>query len=73
MIQEGDIRDVIAIGKLVRRNNGPEEVEKILQVLARMVHLLIHHLVPRYHLYHRDYHAYSKSDDRLIYLQPIWE
>ena len=65
MIQEGDIRDVIAIGKLVRRNGGPEEVEKILQVLARtMVQLLIHHLVPRYHLYHRDYHAYSK---------PIWE
>ena len=28
--QGGDIRDVISIGKLVRKNDGPEEVEHIL-------------------------------------------
>jgi MoxR-like ATPase len=28
--QRGDIRDVISIGKLVRKNDGPEEVELIL-------------------------------------------
>ena len=28
--QRGDIRDVISIGKLVRKNDGPEEVESIL-------------------------------------------
>ncbi|MGC1929561.1 MAG: AAA family ATPase, partial [Candidatus Nitrosopolaris sp.] len=28
--QRGDIRDVISIGKLVRKNDGPEEVEQIL-------------------------------------------
>jgi hypothetical protein len=27
--QRDDIRDVISIGKLVRRNDGPEEVEQI--------------------------------------------
>ena len=29
--QRGDIRDVISIGKLVRRSDGPEEVEQILR------------------------------------------
>jgi hypothetical protein len=29
--QRGDIRDVISIGKLVRKNDGPEEVEQILR------------------------------------------
>ena len=29
--QEGNIRDVISIGKLVTKNDGPEEVEQILQ------------------------------------------
>jgi hypothetical protein len=28
--QREDIRDVISIGKLVRKNDGPEEVEQIL-------------------------------------------
>jgi MoxR-like ATPase len=32
--QRGDIRDVISIGKLVRKNDGPEEVG---QVLATMI------------------------------------
>ena len=27
--QRGDIRDVISIGKLVRKNDGPEEVEQM--------------------------------------------
>jgi hypothetical protein len=31
--QRGDIRDVISIGKLVRKNDGPEEVE----ILATMM------------------------------------
>jgi hypothetical protein len=31
--QRGDIRDVISIGKLVRKNDGPEDVE---QILSRM-------------------------------------
>jgi MoxR-like ATPase len=33
--QRGDIRDVISIGKLVRKNDGPEEVEQILSTIAR--------------------------------------
>jgi hypothetical protein len=31
MAPRGDIRDVISIGKLVRKNDGPEEVEQILR------------------------------------------
>jgi hypothetical protein len=31
--QGGDIRDVISIGKLVRKNDGPEEVEQILSTM----------------------------------------
>jgi MoxR-like ATPase len=31
----GDIRDVISIGKLVRKNDGPEEVEQILSTIIR--------------------------------------
>jgi hypothetical protein len=31
--QRDDIRDVISIGKLVRKNDGPEEVERIFQVM----------------------------------------
>ena len=27
----GDIRDVISVGKLVRKNDGPEEVEQLVQ------------------------------------------
>ena len=33
--QRGDIRDVISIGKLVRKNDGPEEVEQILSTMIR--------------------------------------
>ncbi|MGA9153550.1 MAG: hypothetical protein WBZ36_23470 [Candidatus Nitrosopolaris sp.] len=31
----GDIRDVISIGKLVRKNDGPEEVESILSTMSK--------------------------------------
>jgi hypothetical protein len=33
--QRGDIRDVISIGKLVRKNDGPEEVEQILNRMTK--------------------------------------
>ena len=33
--QRGDIRDVISIGKLVRKNDGPEEVEQILRTMMK--------------------------------------
>ena len=33
--QRGDIRDVISIGKLVRKNDGPEEVEQILITMIK--------------------------------------
>jgi hypothetical protein len=33
--QRGDIRDVISIGKLVRKNDGPEEVEHILATIMK--------------------------------------
>ncbi len=33
--QGGDIRDVISIGKLVRKNDGPEEVEQILSTMIK--------------------------------------
>jgi MoxR-like ATPase len=32
--QKGDIRDVISIGKLVRKSDGPEEVEQILNTMT---------------------------------------
>jgi hypothetical protein len=31
----GDIRDVISIGKLVRKNDGPEEVKQILSTMIK--------------------------------------
>lgn len=31
----GDIRDVISIGKLVRKNDGPEEVEQIVSTMIK--------------------------------------
>jgi hypothetical protein len=31
----GDIRDVISIGKLVRKNDGPEEVDQILGTMIK--------------------------------------
>jgi hypothetical protein len=33
--QRGDIRDVISIGKLVRKNDGPAEVELILNTMVK--------------------------------------
>jgi hypothetical protein len=33
--QGGDIRDVISVGKLVRKNDGPEEVEQILRTMMK--------------------------------------
>jgi hypothetical protein len=33
--QRGDIRDVISIGKLVRKNDCPEEVEQILSTMTK--------------------------------------
>jgi hypothetical protein len=33
--QRGDIRDVISIGKLVRKNDGPKEVEQILSTMTK--------------------------------------
>jgi hypothetical protein len=33
--QRGDIRDVISIGKLVRKNDGPEEVEQMLATMTK--------------------------------------
>jgi len=33
--QGGDIRDVMSIGKLVRKNDGPEEVEQILSTMIK--------------------------------------
>jgi MoxR-like ATPase len=33
--RRGDIRDVISIGKLVRKNDGPEEVEEILATIMK--------------------------------------
>src|SRR5215469_626908 len=33
--QRGDIRDVISIGKLVRKNDGPAEVEQILSTMTK--------------------------------------
>ena len=35
--QRGDIRDVISIGKLVRKNDGPEEVGQILATMIRVL------------------------------------
>ena len=32
--QKGNIRDVISIGKLLRKNDGPEEVEQILNTMT---------------------------------------
>jgi MoxR-like ATPase len=33
--QRGDIRDVISIGKLLRKNDGPEEVEQMLATMMK--------------------------------------
>jgi Holliday junction resolvasome RuvABC ATP-dependent DNA helicase subunit len=33
--QRGDIRDVMSIGRLVRKNDGPEEVEQILRTMTK--------------------------------------
>ena len=33
--QRGDIRDVVSIGKLVRKNDGPEEVEQTISTMTK--------------------------------------
>jgi c-di-GMP-related signal transduction protein len=33
--QGGDIRDVISIGKLVRKNDGPEEIEQMISTMIK--------------------------------------
>ncbi|MFY9870646.1 MAG: hypothetical protein WAK17_13080, partial [Candidatus Nitrosopolaris sp.] len=33
--QRGDILDVISIGKLVRKNDGPEEIQQILRTMTK--------------------------------------
>jgi hypothetical protein len=33
--QRGDIQDVISIGKLVRKNDGPAEVESIINTMGK--------------------------------------
>ena len=33
--QRGDVRDVISIGRLVRKNDGPAEVESILNTMVK--------------------------------------
>jgi hypothetical protein len=32
---EGDIRDCISIGKLIRKNDGPHEIEHIMNTMSR--------------------------------------
>jgi len=32
---EGDIRDVISIGKLVRKSDGPEQIELIMETISK--------------------------------------
>jgi hypothetical protein len=32
---QGDIRDVISIGKLIRKSDGPREIEQILNTMAK--------------------------------------
>src|SRR5215469_8744080 len=32
---QGDIRDVISIGKLVRKSDGPQEIEQIMNTMAK--------------------------------------
>jgi hypothetical protein len=31
----GDIRDVISIGKLVRKSDGPEQIEMIIETMSK--------------------------------------
>ncbi|MFZ0513254.1 MAG: hypothetical protein WAM14_16715 [Candidatus Nitrosopolaris sp.] len=33
--QKGDIRDVISVGKLVRKEDGPEELEQIIDTMTK--------------------------------------
>jgi hypothetical protein len=40
--QGGDIRDVISIGKLVRKNDGPEEVVKIFRTMTKYAEMKEH-------------------------------
>jgi hypothetical protein len=33
--QQGDIRDVINIGKLVHKSDGPREIEQMMNIIAK--------------------------------------
>ena len=35
MWDQGDIRDVISVGNLVRKNDGPEDVEQIISTMIK--------------------------------------
>jgi hypothetical protein len=45
---QGDIRDVISIGKLVRKNDGPEEIEQTLNTMVKYGNPLRKQVVNRY-------------------------
>jgi MoxR-like ATPase len=38
---QGDIRDVISIGKLVRKSDGPQEIEQIMNTMAKYDNMMI--------------------------------
>ena len=49
--QRGDIRDVISIGKLVRKNDGPADVESILNTMVKygqIDHIMLLHNIPEF-------------------------
>jgi len=38
---QGDIRDVISIGKLVRKSDGPREIEQIMNTMAKYGNMMM--------------------------------
>ena len=38
---QGDIRDVISIGKLVRKSDGPREIEQIMNTMAKYDNMMM--------------------------------
>jgi hypothetical protein len=38
---QGDIRDVISIGKLVRKSDGPLEIEQIVNTMAKYDNMMM--------------------------------
>ena len=39
--QQGDIRDVISIGKLIRKSDGPREIEQIMNTMAKYGNMMM--------------------------------